>query len=87
MPYEIFIERRAEKEFIRLPQETQNRIKLSILNLKNNPRPAQVRKISGSKNYYRLRVGDYRIVYEVDDSQKKINIFRIRHRKEAYLNL
>jgi len=46
-----------------------------------------VRKISDSENYYRIRIGDYRIIYEIDEKRKKINIFRIRHRKEAYLNL
>jgi len=44
-------------------------------------------KIGGSENYYRIRVGDYRTIYEIDDKENKIDILRIRHRKDAYLNL
>lgn len=87
MPYKIFIERRAEKEFEETPKEIQKKLTSIIVKLKDNPRPPNVRKISGSEDYYRIRVGDYRIVYEIKDKEKRINIFRIRHRKEAYLNL
>jgi len=57
------------------------------LNLKDNPRLIEARKITSSKNYYRVRVGDYRIIYEINYKEKRINIFRVRHRKEAYRNL
>jgi len=87
MPYKVFIERNAEKNFRKTPRVIQRKIISAIVRLKINPRHLNVRKISGSENYYRIRVGDYRIVYEINDKEKKVNIFRIRHRKEAYLNL
>lgn len=87
MPYKIFIERNAEKDFRKIPKAIRERINSIIIKLKYNPKPLSVRKISGSENYYRIRMGDYRIIYEINDKEKKINIFRIRHRKEAYSNL
>jgi mRNA interferase RelE/StbE len=87
MVYEIFIEKKAEKDLRRLPKNYQNKIIQKILNLKDNPKPIEARKITSSENYYRVRVGDYRIIYEINYKEKRINIFRVRHRKEAYRNL
>jgi mRNA interferase RelE/StbE len=87
MVYEIFIEKKAEKDLRKLPKNYQNKIIQKILDLKNNPKPIDVRKIASSENYYRVRVGDYRIIYEINYKEKRINIFRVRHRKEAYRNL
>jgi mRNA interferase RelE/StbE len=53
------------------------------LNLKNDPRPTDSRKITSSENYYRIKVGDYRIIYEINYKEKRINIFRVRHRKKS----
>ncbi len=85
--FKIYIERKAEKELKNLPKDIKNKAIKEILNLKNNPFPLKVRKIMGTKNCYRLKVGDYRIVYEVDAKEKIINIFRIRHRKDVYKKL
>ena len=87
MPYRVFIERNAEKNFKKTPKKIKKKIIAVAIGLKNNPKPLSVRKISDSENYYRIRIGDYRIIYEIDEKRKKINIFRIRHRKGAYLNL
>jgi mRNA interferase RelE/StbE len=87
MAYKILVERNAEKEFKKIPKEIQKKIVLIITKLKDNSRPINARKISDSENYYRIRIGDYRILYEINDKEKELNIFRIRHRKEAYLNL
>lgn len=87
MPYKIFIGRNAEKDFRKTPKAIQKKLSSVIIKLNDNPKPPNVRKISGSENYYRIRVGDYRIVYEINHREKKVNIFRIRHRREAYLNL
>ena len=86
MAYEIFIEKKAEKDLRRLPKNYQNKIIQKILNLKDNPKPIEARKITSSENYYRIKVGDYRIIYEINYKEKRINIFRVRHRKEAYRN-
>ena len=87
MPYKVFLESRAEKDFKKLPREIRNRVFLAILDLKRDPRPTEVKKLSAKEEYYRLRVGDWRVVYEINTKQKKISIFRIRHRREAYRNL
>ena len=87
MPYEVLIEKKAEKDFKNISKINHKRIIAAILTLKDNPRSVDVRKISGSENYYRVRAGDYRIIYEIDDNKKKVIIFRIRHRREVYENL
>lgn len=84
MDYKIFIDGKAEKELSKLQSDLQKKIILSILRLKNNPRPFGIRKLSGLKSCYRLRIGDYRAIYEIDDEKKLINILIIRHRKDAY---
>lgn len=87
MPYKVLIEKRVEKDLKKISKEIQIKIISAILELKNNPKPLNIRKISESNNYYRIRIGDYRVVYEINDKERKVNIFRIRHRKEVYLNL
>lgn len=52
-----------------------------------NPFPIQTRKLQGVESSYRLRVGDYRVIYQVDSVKKTIVIFHVRHRKEAYRNI
>lgn len=87
MSFRVFLESRAEKDLKKLPREIRARIFPAILDLKHNPRPAGVKKLSAEGEYYRLRVGDWRIVYEINNKQKKASVFRIRHRREAYQNL
>ena len=87
MTYKIFIERSAEKDLKKIPKEVKKKIVLAAFKLEENPRLSAARKIASSENYYRIRVGDYRIIYEISDKEKRINIFKIRHWKEAYLNL
>ncbi len=54
------------------------------LALENNPRPTQSKKLRGTDNEYCLRVGDYRIFYTIDDAEKRITIYHVAHRREAY---
>jgi mRNA interferase RelE/StbE len=60
------------------------RIIPEIRALAANPRPEGCRKITGSKSDWRIRVGDYRVVYEIDERAKAVRIMRMRHRSEAY---
>lgn len=87
MRYKIFIERKAEKDLNKIPKEIREKFIGIILRLKDNPRPLNVRKLASSTSYYRIKIGDYRLVYEIKDKRKEICVFRIRHRKDAYLNL
>jgi len=82
--YEVLIEKHAEKDLKKLPEDSFRKILPHIRNLSNNPRPLNSRKMVGSKTDYRLRIGDYRILYEINDKAREIRIFRIRHRREVY---
>jgi mRNA interferase RelE/StbE len=82
--YQLLLEKHAEKDLKDLPRDLVNIIIKRILSLKENPWPTGVRKIVGSKNDWRIRVRDYRIIYEIDDKSKVIKVFRVKHRKEVY---
>ena len=60
------------------------RIIIHIKSLAETPRPSGCRKITGTKNDWRIRVGDYRIIYEVDDNVRVVKVMRVRDRREAY---
>ena len=74
----------AAKEFRSLPVDIKRRIGSLVESLHTNPHPAGIRKLYGHKRLYRARVGQYRIVYEIDDERKLIRVTRIRHRREVY---
>ena len=82
--YHLRFSPRANKEFQKLPFIIASRITKTISDLQTNPRPPSCIKLTGSESEYRIRVGDYRILYEISDSEKTITIYRIRHRSEAY---
>ena len=81
--HSIIIERRAVKEIESLTDDVIQRITDTIKNLKLNPRPHGAKKLIGEVGW-RIRIRDYRILYTVDDNQKLITIYRVKHRKEAY---
>ena len=87
MAYSAIIKRTAVKDFRRLPKNVENTILERIDGLKSNPFPHQVRKLVGAENLYRLRMGDYRIIYEVDTPKEIVNVIYVRHRKDAYESL
>lgn len=74
----------AAKEFRSLTIDMKRRIARTIDTLSQNPRPVGVRKLKGHQWLYRVRVGQYRVVYEIDDQAKLIHVTRVRHRQEAY---
>jgi mRNA interferase RelE/StbE len=82
--YEVYLERAGEQDLKRLSAEKFHRILPQIKALSENPRPFGCHKISGSKSDWRIRVGDYRVLYEIDDKVKIVKVFRIRHRREVY---
>ena len=83
MSYQIFILRRAQKELAKIVGKDYEQIKEVIFALANNPRPSGCRKLIG-RDGWRIRVGKYRIVYEIDDKEKTITILHIGHRKDIY---
>ena len=66
-----------------LPRAMHARISRRILSLEDNPRPRGAKKLSGREEY-RLRVGDYRVLYTVDDTDSMVTIFAVGHRREVY---
>lgn len=82
--YEVYLERSAERALKRLLIKDFQRIVIHIKALAQNPRPSGCRKISGSKSDWRIRVGDYRVIYEIDDKAKVVRVMRVRHRREVY---
>jgi len=82
--HEIYLERTAGRDLNKLEQADFDRIIAQMKALAENPRPAGCRKIKGSINDWRIRSGVYRIIYEIDDTDKVVKIYRIRHRKEVY---
>jgi mRNA interferase RelE/StbE len=82
--YRVLLERAAEKDLSRLPAETHDRVIEAIQALASNPRPVGCRKLTGSKHDWRIRVGDYRVVYEIADVIRVVRVNRVRHRREVY---
>ncbi|MFL6214911.1 MAG: type II toxin-antitoxin system RelE family toxin [Blastocatellia bacterium] len=83
MSYSIGILRRAQKELAQLPKHEYERIKEAIKSLSQEPRPAGSKKLSGREGW-RIRAGDYRVIYEIDDSQQSLTILHIGHRRDVY---
>ena len=86
--YKIIVDQSAEKDLSSLPKEVVRRVVKVIDKLANDPKPSGVKKLKASdESLYRVRSGNYRIVYAVTEEIKIINIRRIRHRKDVYRNL
>ena len=82
--YEVLLEGAAERDLRRLPQAEFHRLVARIKALAEEPRPSGCRKITGSKNDWRIRAGTYRVIYEIDEKAKAVKVMRVRHRREAY---
>jgi mRNA interferase RelE/StbE len=82
--YEVLLERSAERDLKALAADILHRIIPRIKDLSQNPRPSGCHKITGSKNDWRIRIGDYRVIYEIDDRRRLVKVMRIRHRREVY---
>jgi len=82
--YRVLVERGAEKDLSRLTSEVHARVITAIQVLATNPRPSGCRKLAGSKGDWRIRVGDYRVVYEIADQIRIVRVNRVRHRREVY---
>lgn len=82
--YQVVVERSAEKDLKRLASEIRPRIVKALKSLAETPRPPGSLKLSGATSDWRIRVGDYRIIYEIADEIRIVRINRIRHRGEVY---
>ena len=87
MSYQILIRRPAEKEIADLPPKIHFRVVEKIRALAVDPRPAGCKKLSGEDRAWRIRIGDYRVVYLITDRVLLICVVRIAHRKDVYRGL
>ena len=83
MSHQIILPRSAQKELDRLPDEVAERIMDALDGLKTQPRPPGCKKLRG-ENAWRIRVGDYRIIYEIQDKFLQIVVVTVGHRREVY---
>ncbi|MDF1558958.1 MAG: type II toxin-antitoxin system RelE/ParE family toxin [Bacteroidales bacterium] len=83
MKYTVLIERYAQKQIMKLDKKVIPVIKTAIPSLADNPRPYGYKKLKG-EDAYRIRVGDYRIIYEIDNDKIIVIIVSVGHRKEIY---
>ncbi len=82
--YKVFFKQSAEKELRRISRPYLNRVVAKIRALSHEPRPFGTQMLKGDTRYFRIRQGDYRIIYEVDDMKREITIIKIGHRREVY---
>jgi mRNA interferase RelE/StbE len=84
MSYQVIVPQPVQKQINNLPMIAQTRIISAIQSLTDIPRPNGVKKLKGYENSYRIRVGEYRIIYEIKDKELIILLFNCSHRKDAY---
>jgi mRNA interferase RelE/StbE len=82
--YRIEWTRSAAKELRKLPRQMIPKLVAAVDNLTSNPYPQGVRKLVGTENSYRIRVGDYRILYNIVEHRLIVEIIRVGHRKDVY---
>ena len=88
--YRVEIHRKAQKEIKDLPEDIRNKVLKLIINLQYTPYPFKdydLKKIKGFKDVYRVRLGDYRIIYRVNDNLKKVTVLEVKSREKAYRDL
>ena len=84
MIYQIEISNKATKQLKKLSTDIRDRINEKILELAENPRPSGVVKLENTDNKYRIRVGNYRILYEIEDDVLIVKVVRVGHRRDVY---
>ena len=82
--YDVYLEKAAERDLKRLQPKIFQQIIFHIKGLVDTPRPSGCHKIAGTKSDWRIRIGDYRVIYVIDDKAKVIKVMRVRHRREVY---
>jgi mRNA interferase RelE/StbE len=84
--YNVELETGARREYHALPSEAKNRITEAIDDLQTNRRPPGAKRLTAQEGY-RIRKGDYRILYTIDDESRTVRIYRVGHRREVYRRL
>jgi mRNA interferase RelE/StbE len=82
--YSLEIKHSAQRELDSLDNSVFRRIDRKVLALANNPRPPGCKKLKGYKDQWRVRVGDWRVIYLIDDEAKLVSVTRVAHRRGVY---
>ncbi|MGA2854997.1 MAG: type II toxin-antitoxin system RelE/ParE family toxin [Verrucomicrobiota bacterium] len=83
MRYCVILPKSVQKKLDRLPDDTANRVLARLAALETNPRPPDVKKLKGREGW-RIRIGDYRVIYEIYDSTAQVIVITVGHRREVY---
>ncbi len=84
MPYSVLLSKSAQKQLRKIPPSIADLIEHKLLSLEENPRPPGCKKLMGEENGWRIRIGDYRVLYEIQDKVLIIHVVDIDHRKDVY---
>lgn len=84
MSYQVIIKPAAQRQIRKLPRAAQVRVVARIEVLAETPYPPDVRKLTGSDDLFRVRVGDYRIIYQVRDAKLLVLVVKVGHRRDIY---
>ena len=82
--YELRFKASVQKDLNRLPPQARQRCLTHVDGLRYLPRPPRAAKLEGAERTYRIRVGSYRVVYQVDDAAGTVTVVYVRHRRDAY---
>jgi mRNA interferase RelE/StbE len=85
--YDIILKPSVEKDLRAVSATVRGRVLARLEQLREEPMPRQAVKLAGGEAWYRVRVGDYRIIYGVDTRVRQITVHYIRHRRDVYRNL
>ena len=83
MSYSVFILRQAQGELGKLPEESYERVKEAIRRLSGEQRPSGCKKLTNREGW-RIRVGDYRVIYEIDNKTRVVTVLHVGHRRDVY---
>lgn len=84
MSYAVSIRPAAQRQFARLPADAKKAVAVALEGLATEPRPHNHIKLAGSSDSYRVRVGDYRVIYHIHDATSSVRVTVIGHRREVY---
>ena len=84
MSYQVFIKPAAQRQLKKLTLAIQKELIALIENLSEDPRPSGCKKLKGRRNQYRLRSGDYRIIYNIEDTSLIVRVIKVGHRRDIY---
>ena len=87
MIFTVVYEKRFFKDLDKIPKSDVERIVIAVKDLARDPTPKSSKKLKALSNLYRIRQGDYRVIYEIDRADKQVKVLGARHRKDVYKNI